>query len=468
MKGVAGLQQRALAALRSGSLDEAERCYRELLVAFPHPGVLHNLGLVLVRLHRDAEAVQCFERSLAARPAEQNTQLALSNALLNCDRPSDALALCNELLAVAPGSRDARQNRAIALRALNRHAEAAAVLGQLLADDPLDADTEFNLALAELMLGRYESAWNHYEARWRGSQAQPPLPVANGAVWRRGDPLRGRAVLVQSEQGLGDTLQFLRWVPRLDAECKRVDLQVQPELVDFLRRQWADRRIDPLGDEGASDIDCRIALLSVPLALGISNPGSAAPYLAADPARIEQWAQRLPHCAGGYIGVGWRGNPLKRHNPQRSLPVQALRTWLEMAERRGLAIVSVQRDVNEDERRWLEQFRNVHVPGSDLSDFDDTAAVMALARQIVSVDTSLIHLAGALGRPAVVLLRFCSDWRWGIDRPNGATYQSVLTLRQPVPGDWDSVVSALVGLLPFAAGEGAPVSARAMDASIDR
>ena len=442
------LQQRALAALRSGRLEEAERAYRELLAVFPHPGVLHNLGLVLVRLRRDAEAVQCFEESLAARPADQNARLALANALLHCDRAEDALACCDAILAVAPHHRDARHNRAIALRALNRHVEAAAVLERLLAEDPDDADAEFNLALAELMLGRYSTAWGHYEARWRGSAAQAPLPSAKGAQWRRGEALRDRVALVQAEQGLGDTLQFLRWLPRLDTECARVDLQVQPELLDFLRRQWPERRINLLGDPAASDTDCRIALLSLPLALGITDPGSATAYLHADPLRSEAWARRLPPYSAGYVGIGWRGNPLRRHDPQRSVTLEALRSWFEAAQRHKLGVVALQRDVSEQERVWLEQFPNVQAPGADLGDLDDTAALMTITRQVVSVDTSLIHLAGALGRPAVVLLRFCSDWRWGIDRPDGATYRSVRTLRQPAPADWDPVVRALVRLLP--------------------
>src|SRR5574340_132453 len=231
MKVAESLQQHALAALRSGRLEEAEKAYRELLAVFPHPGVLHNLGLVLVRLRRDSEAVHCFEASLAARPADHNVRLALANALLHCNRPEEALARCDEILAAAPDRRDARQNRAIALRALNRHVEAATVLERLLDEDPFDADAEFNLALAELMLGRYAAAWQHYEARWRGSAAQAPLPSANGALWRRGEPLRSRVALVQAEQRLGDTLQFLRWLPNLDAQCARVDLQVQPELL---------------------------------------------------------------------------------------------------------------------------------------------------------------------------------------------------------------------------------------------
>jgi len=446
MTAAADLQQRALAALQAGRLEEAERSYRELLALVPHPGVLHNLGLVLVRLRRDAEAVEYFERSLAARPADSNVRLALSNALLHADRAREALACCDELLAADPYSRDARQNRAIALRALNRHDEAADVLEGLLAEEPADADAEFNLALAELMLERYGSAWDHYEARWRGSHAQLPLPMANGALWRKGEPLAKRVTLVQAEQGLGDTLQFLRWVPLLAAQAARVDLQVQPELVAFVRRQWASYRIDALGEETASDIERRIGLLSLPLALGVSDPGSAPAYLRADPGRVDAWARRLPLRSDRWVGLAWRGNPLKRHDPQRSIPFEALRPWLETAAAKSLAVVSLQRDVSDAERAWLAQFPHVAVPGAELRDFDDTAAVMMLTREVVSADTAVIHLAGALGRPAIVLLRFCSDWRWGIDRPDGATYGSVRALRQPAPGDWTSVLQRLAAI----------------------
>src|SRR5215471_13203248 len=181
------LQQQAVAALVSGRLEEAERSYRELLAVYPHPGVLHNLGLVLVRLRRDAEAVPLFEQSLAIRPGDSNVRLALSNALIHCNRPFEALACCENLLATNPTSRDARHNKAVALRELNRHAEAADTLEALLVDDPSDADAEFNLALAELMLERYATAWIHYEARWLGSAAQLPRPSSAVPVWRPGD-----------------------------------------------------------------------------------------------------------------------------------------------------------------------------------------------------------------------------------------------------------------------------------------
>jgi tetratricopeptide (TPR) repeat protein len=442
------LQHQAVAALQAGRLAEAERCYRDLLAVYPHPGVFHNLGLVLVRLRRDVEAVPLFEQALAMRPADSNARIALSNALIHSGRPLDAVGRCDEVLAVDPANRDARVNRAVALRALNRHAEAADMLQALLADDPADADAEFNLALAELMLERYASAWKHYEARWRGSAAQLPLPQSAIPIHRSGESLAGRVVLVQAEQGLGDSLQFLRLVPLLDPICMRVDLQLQPEFVALLRRQWPARRIEALGAAPLADVERRLPLLSVPLALNMTDIGHADAYLDADPARIERWTRALQPRSASRIGVAWRGNPAKRNAAQIAIPLQALQPWFAATARGGYSVVALQRDASPQEHQWLAGFQHVEVLGTRLNDFDDTAAVMALTDQIVSVDTSVIHLAGALGRPGAVLLQFCSDWRWGVDRPDGATYRSVRALRQHAPGQWDSVVSALVGLLP--------------------
>jgi tetratricopeptide (TPR) repeat protein len=436
------LQRQAVAALRSGTLPEAERCYRELLAAYPHPGVLHNLGLVLVRQRRDAEAVPLFQRSLAAR-FDPNVALALANALLHCNRPLEALACCDEALAGEPASRDARHNKAVALRELNRNEDAALLLQALLAEDSSDADAEFNLALAELMLERYASAWPHYEARWRGSDARTPLPDSTVPPWRAGESIAGRVVLVQAEQGLGDTLQFLSLIPALEAGCARVDLQLQPELVALLRQQWPTRRIDLLGAPPAADVATRIGLMSLPLALAMDRLDPIAAYVRADPRTVELWRGKLRRCTRR-IGIAWRGNPGKRHDPHRSLRVEALRPWLEDLATKDVAVIALQRDAGTAEREWLAQFPHLEILGDGLRDFVDTTAVMALCDGIVSVDTSVIHLAGALGRPAVVLLKFSSDWRWGIDRRDGSTYESVRALRQPAIGDWAAVVQALV------------------------
>jgi hypothetical protein len=259
--------------------------------------------------------------------------------------------------------------------------------------------------------------------------------------------LAGRVVLVQAEQGLGDSLQFLPCIPRLAAMCPRVDVDLQPELLALVRRHWPGRRIAALGDTPAADVAVRVPLLSLPLALELRDPGPVQPYLEADAGYVERWARELGARHAHGIAFAWRGNPAKRDDPQRSIPLDLLRPWLDATAARGCALVAVQRDVTDREREWLSQFAHVAVPGTMLRDFEDTAAVMALCRQVVSVDTSVAHLAGALGRPAVVLLRYASEWRWGIDRPDGATYRSVRVLRQPAPGGWHHVVRAMVAQL---------------------
>src|SRR4051812_8516673 len=343
--------------MRAGRHEEAERLYRELLAVFPHPAFMNNLGLVLVAQHRDAEAVPLFQRAIAARPTDIAARLALSNALIHCGRADEALAICNEMLIMSPGNRDARHNRAVALRALARNEEAAVAMQSLLADDPDDADAEFNLGLAELMLGRYEPAWRHYEARWRGPRAQRPLLPSDVPLWREGEPLADRAVLVQAEQGLGDTLQFLRFVPLLLQACRRVELQVQASLVSLAARAFAGADVAAEGTPSRQAADCRLGLLSLPLALGIGDPRGAEAYLHADPDRVAHWREHLP--PGPKLGIAWRGNPTSRHDPRRSMPVEALEPWLRATALRGFCVVALQRELDASERRYLATFPHV-------------------------------------------------------------------------------------------------------------
>ena len=448
MASVSQLQMRGVAAHQAGRLEEAEACYRELLALQErHPGLLNNLGLVLVAQRRYAEAVPLFERSLAARPRDLNVLVALSNALNFCNRPSDAIRRCEEILAIDPRHADARHNKAVALRALNRHGEAIAELNALLALDPADADAEFNLALSELVSGDYASGWRHYEARWRGPKAQPVAPLAGIAAWRPGEELRGRTFLVQAEQGLGDTLQFIRFIPSLARQCVAVHVQVQDALVEFVRRQLPRQRVDALGETLSGETpQCRIALLSLPLALGLNDESAwsqGGAYLHADPRRIAEWRSRL--AVGTLrVGIAWRGSPGHRHDHNRSLAVETLKPWLENMGAAGASVFALQKDVTARERDWLGRFPHVHVLAAELADFDATAAVVALLDHVVAVDTAVAHLAGAMARPSTVLLPFSPDWRWRLDRDTSAFYPGMRLIRQRAIVDWSAAIEQLV------------------------
>lgn len=447
MASVSDLQRRAVAAHQAGRLEEAESCYRELLALQErHPGLLNNLGLVLVAQRRYAEAVPLFERSLAARPRDSKVLVALSNALNFCNRPIDAIARCEEILAGDPRHADARHNKAVALRALNRHREAIAELTALLALDPSDADAEYNLALSELVSGDYASGWRHYEARWRGPKAQPVPPPAGIAAWRPGDELHGRTFLAQAEQGLGDTLQFIRFIASLATQCAVVHVQVQDVLVEFVRRQLPGHRVDALGEPAPGESPQRIALLSLPLALTLNDESGwsqGGAYLNADPQRIAAWRSRL--AVGTLrVGISWRGSPGHRHDHNRSLAVETLKPWLEAMGAAGASVFALQKDVTARERDWLGRFPHVHVLAAELADFDATAAVVALLDHVVAVDTAVAHLAGAMARPSTVLLPFSPDWRWRLDRDTSSFYPGMRLIRQRAIADWSAPIEQLV------------------------
>ena len=442
------LHDRALAAHRAGQLEEAEARYRELLALDErHPAVLCNLGLVLAAQRRYGDAVPYFERSLAARPDNANVLVALSNALNFCNRPAEAIVRCEAILARDPGHVDARHNKAVALRALNRHGEAIVELRALLARDPTDADAEYNLALSELAIGDYASGWRHYEARWRGSRAQPALPTHGIAHWRPGDDLRGRHLLIQAEQGLGDTLQYIRFIPLLASRCRAVLVHVPERLVPFVRRQLPFTRVDGLGSglEGETP-DNRIALLSLPLALNLDDEAklaAPAPYLSADPQKVADWKARSP-ASGLRVGIAWRGSSRHRHDHNRSLAVTTLAPWLDAMHAAGASVVVLQKDVTGEERAWLARFPRVLVDDAANADFDATAAVIASLDHIVSVDTAVAHLAGGMARPCTVLLSFAADWRWRLGRDTTPLYARMRLLRQRVIADWTAPVEELV------------------------
>lgn len=439
------LAQRALAAQAAGRLDEAEECYRRLIAENrAHPGLLNNLGIVLVAQRRTGEAIPLFEQSLAARPRHPNTLVALANALTQGNRPQEAIERCNEALAVDPANADARHNKVVALRALNRYRDAMAELEVLLARDPDDADAEYNLALSELVLGDYVHGWPHYEARWRGRKAQPALPLARIAAWKPGDGFEGHRVLVQAEQGLGDTLQFIRYVPRLAGHCAGVELHVQEPLVAFVRRQMPSIPVAALGEELLGEAPAmRIALMSLPLAMRLDDASKLShegAYLHAAPS---SQAEEEPREGQRRVGFSWRGRPSHQNDHNRSIPVEAFKPWLEMQGDAGTTVFALQKGVSLEERSFLDGFPQVRVLDAALRDFDATATALAAVDELVCVDTSIAHLSGGMGKPTTVLLPFSPDWRWGLESETTPLYPTLRLVRQDRIGVWAQLLERL-------------------------
>jgi hypothetical protein len=324
------------------------------------------------------------------------------------------------------------------LAALGRHREALASFERALMLAPGNAEMEFNKALGLLIQGDFRAGWKSYEQRWSTQRWRADRRSFAKPVWLGDEPLDGKTILLHAEQGLGDTIQFVRYVPRLAAAGAKIVLEVHPELKALLSRLPGAAAVIGRGEpRPAFDLHCPLG--SLPLACKtepVSVPADI-PYLAAEPARVERWRARLATLDGPRVALVWAGNAAHANDRNRSLPLAKLAPlWANPRAR----FVSLQRDLRAGDAQLLEGAPVLHL-GAELADFDDTAAVLAGCDLVLAVDTSVAHLAGALGRPLWVLLPFSADWRWTKDADRSPWYPSARLYREARPGDWDGVMA---------------------------
>ncbi len=316
-------------------------------------------------------------------------------------------------------------------------ADAEATLRRALAMAPDDPLLLYNWSLLMLLLGRTEEAWHGWENRFRAG-AVPPRPFTQ-PQWQ-GDPLGNRTLLVHAEQGLGDVIQFSRYLPVIGGN---VVFEAPPQLLRLLSGNPAMPPMVPAG-EALPAFDVVAPLLSLPARM--KTPPAGPPYLFAEPDRVAAWKDRIGG-AGFRIGIAWQGFSGRQEDKGRSVPLSLYRV---LSQRQGVRLISLQKGEGE------EQIAGAGFPVETLSGLDDgpdafidTAAVMMNLDLIVTSDTSIAHLAGALGRPVWVALRRVPDWRWMLDRPDSPWYPSMRLFRQQDDGDWAPVFDAMARELPL-------------------
>jgi hypothetical protein len=352
-------------------------------------------------------------------------------------RPQDAIAAFDQALALRPDYAKARIGRGAALAALNRHQEALQDYGAVVASDKTNADVRHNEALSLLTLGDYRHGFEKYEARWHRA-GMPRRRSYGKPLWLGEYPLARKTILIPAEQGLGDTIQFARYVPKLAQAGAKVVMEVQPELVPLLSRLDGVSTIVGRGDAlPAYDVYCPAGSLPLALRTDVSSIPANVPYLSAQDERVARWRERLGHLPSPRIAVAWSGSAAHANDRNRSL---AFQRFAPLFAGQG-HFISIQRELRDGDADALARLPNVTHVGDALADFDDTAAVMALVDLVIAVDTSVVHLAGAMGRPVWVLLPFQPDWRWMLERTDAPWYPTARLFRQPKPGDWDSVIA---------------------------
>src|SRR5262245_29031740 len=423
----------ALAA--QGKLDEALACYEEAVRRRHTSPVFHNnLGNVLRQVGRNADSIRHLREAVRLNPdyAEAHNNLAI--AFAHAGQFEEAIGAYRRALELRPNYAEAHNNLGVLLNDVRSPAEALPAFTRALELRPDYPEARLNRALAWLSEGDYERGWDEYEFRWKGKGARMreyPRPV-----WA-GEDLAGKTLFVHPEQGLGDTIQFLRYARLAADRGARVVAEVQPPLIDLARTCPGLDAIIPSGQE-PPQFDYHAPMLSLPRLLGTRRPEDVPgphPYLSADSARVEYWRGELAALDGFRVGLAWQGNPQHRGDHTRSV---RLTRFARLAGLPGVRLISVQKAHGRDQLAEV----NGQLPdfGGRTSDesMADSAALIAALDLVVTVDTAVAHLAGALGKPVWILVSYNADWRWMRHRADTPWYPSARLFRQPAPGDWNS------------------------------
>jgi tetratricopeptide (TPR) repeat protein len=420
---------------------EALAAFDAVLAAAPrHLQARVNRGNALVELNRAEEALPDYDAALALAPGHPLVLYNRGNALRALGRLPEAVAAYDGALAAAPNHVNAWFNRGNALAALNRHQEALASFSRALALQPDNGDIHFSAAMSLLTLGDYARGLAEYEWRWkrtgvtaRKESRRPP--------WLGDTPLAGKTILLHAEQGLGDTVMFARYVPLVARAGGRVVLEVQPELKALLAGLEGAAQVIGRGEPlPPFDLHCPLASLPLAFKTGLAGVPADIPYLRAPEDRIAKWRARLEAVPPPRVALAWSGSATHPNDRNRSLTLSQLEPLLSLPDVR---FVGVQRELRQLDLEQLARASNITQLGGELGDFADTAAVFDLCDAVVCVDTSVAHVAGALGRNTLLLLPFQPDWRWTLGRPASPWYPATKLFRQPQPGAWAPAISAL-------------------------
>lgn len=427
--------------------DEALKSLDDAIALKPDFAEAHNgRGVTLQRLKKLEESLTSIDRALELKPDYAEALCNRGITLQYSGRHEEGLANVEQALKIKPDFAEALVNRGAILQNLGQYHQALACYEKAIQLKPDLSDAHNNEGMCRLLLGDFVKGWEKYESRWHVGKYKGTRPKFEQPLWLGKEPLQGKTILLYAEQGLGDTLQFCRYAKLVAAQGATVLLAVQSPLTSLLADLEGVHMIYAIEDrEALPAFDYHCPLLSLPLAFNtqLGTIPSGVPYLRSDPDRVRRWQIELGDTDLPRIGVVWSGNPIHGNDHNRSI---ALADFIQVVSPRA-QFISLQKDVRSNEKPMLAARSDILHVGDAIEDFMDTAALVELMDLVIAVDTSVAHLAGALGKPLWLLLPFNVDWRWLLDRDDNPWYPSARLFRQPLLGDWAPVLATVAAEL---------------------
>lgn len=425
----------ALQAL--GRYEEALESYDQALALQPNlPSAHNNRGNALRKLGCLLDAVSAYQQAIRLKPAYPEAFCNMGCTLVDLGLFDDARLLYQRSIALDASFADAHYNLGILEASRNNHALALACYDRAISLKPTYAEAYWNKSLLLLLLGDYEQGFALYEWGWkcgfRGGDRGFKAPRWLGQL-----PLTGKRLLIHHEQGLGDCVHYVRYIQLAVNAGAEVILETLAPLLPLLKTLAPACKLVVRGTP-LPPFDYYTPLMSLPLAFGttLSNMPPAAPYLFADSTRMAAWSEKLGPQTKPRVGLVWSGSTLHKNDQNRSVALKMLLPLLALP----LDFHSLQQEFRDDDALCLPALPMVHTHDNAIHDFADTAALASLMDVIISVDTSVAHVAGAIGKPVWILLPAAPDWRWQLNREDSPWYPSARLFRQSKPGDWTNVI----------------------------
>jgi tetratricopeptide (TPR) repeat protein len=417
--------------------SEAAKCYQTALTLDPNSSfAMHKLGNLAVRTKEWQKAEKCLRRVLELTPKNAEAYNDLGNIFFHQRRLVEAAECYRKALALKPNLAIAHSNVGNALQDMGHYEEAIVCYEKSVELDPSNPGVHYNLSLALLSEGNYELGWKEHEWRWDFKELMIPRRPFQEPLWK-GEPLHGKRILLHAEQGLGDTMQFVRYMPLVAARGGHVILEVAPALYRLMADIPGVSEIVSRGTP-LPQFDYQCPLMSLPIAFQTTVetiPGDF-PYLQVQPADAER-AKAIHSGEGLRVGLAWAGNFQNKRDDLRSL---RLKQFLPLSRIPGVSFFALQQGPATAEIEEVSTNLPLNVACCSFRDFYETAALVKSLDLVICVDTAVAHLAGAMDKPVWLLLPYIADWRWMRDREDSVWYPSARLFRQSKPGDWEGVM----------------------------